>query len=317
MGHFILNNFKIKAVACFMAVLVWLFVKTEDNYTYSIDIPLQISNQDQNRVIETDLPKTIKVIAWGKGRDLLSLRLRNDIFYNLDVSALPLSAKIVLNRNQIKFRHANNIDILNIVDPESLQVTMADLITKKVPIVADVSVQTVPGYTIVDDLKLTPDSVVIQGRKSVLKHIDSIATAKRVFKDIRRDLKKTIPLAPAPAKDVRLLNSEVTLFADVQKLMEKPIAEIPVQVINQPPGLKIIVIPSTLSLVLEGGVDLLLNVTKANVRAYLDYRKIQTSQEKNHLAYIETPPGTRYRDVKPKRFSIVVEKITDAAAKRP
>ncbi|MDZ7318147.1 MAG: hypothetical protein ONB11_03270 [candidate division KSB1 bacterium] len=309
MGHFILNNFKIKAVAFFMAVLLWLFVKTEDNYTYSIDIPLQISNQDQNRVIESELPKTIKVTAWGKGRDLLSLRIRNDIFYNLDVSAIQHSAKIALQRNQIKFRHGNNIDILNIVDPESLQVITAELLTKKVPVIADVTVQTVPGYTVVDELKLTPDSVVIQGRKSALSHIESISTAKRLFKEVRRDLKKTVPLALPAEKGIRLHHSEVTLFADVQKLMEKPITEIPVQVINQPPGLKITVIPSTLSLVLEGGVDLLLNVTKADVRAYLDYRKIQSSQEKSHLAYIETPPGTRYRDVKPKRFSILVEKL--------
>lgn len=309
MGHFILNNFKIKAVAFFMAVLLWLFVKSEDNYTYSIDIPLQISNQEQNRIIESEMPKTIKVIAWGKGRDLLSLRLRNGIFYNLDVSTITHSAKIMLNRNQIKFQHANNIDILNIVAPESLQVTIAELVTKKVPIVADVNVQTVPGYTMVDDLKLTPDSVVVQGRKSALKNIQSISTARRIFKDVRRDLKKTIPLVQPPEKDIRLFNSEVTLFADVQKLMEKRITEIPVQVINQPPGLKITVVPSTLSLVLEGGVDLLLNVTRANVRAYLDYRKIQTSQEQSHLAYIETPPGTRYRDVKPKRFSIIVEKL--------
>lgn len=91
--------------------------------------------------------------------------------------------------------------------------------------------------------------------------------------------------------------------------MEKPLSEIPIAVVNQPSNLKVTVIPSTLSLVLEGGTDLLLNVTKQNVKAYINYEKVHASKNKNHLAYIETPKGTRYRDVKPKRFKVVVEKV--------
>ena len=109
-------------------------------------------------------------------------------------------------------------------------------------------------------------------------------------------------------KHINLSNNQTKLSANIQKLMEKPIIEIPVKVTNTPRNAKITVIPSTLSLILEGGTDLLLNVTNNDVTAYIDYKKVISSKEKKHPAYIQTPPGTRYRDVKPMLFKIVVER---------
>ena len=309
MNYSIFQNLKIKIIVLCIAILVWFFVKSEDKYTYSLDIPLRVSDLEPNYIIENEIPQKIKVIAWGKGRDLVSLIIRKDIFYNLNVSKIHRSAKMMLDRDQVKFMHENEIDVLSIVSPESVFITLAELVSKKVPLVPEVNIQTVPGYTVVDEIKLEPDSILVQGLKAEIKDIFAVYTEKKSYKNIKQDIKKTIRLKEPEKKNVTLSAHAVTLTADVQKLMEKPISEILVAVINQPSNLKVSVIPSTLSLVLEGGVDVLLNVTKAQVQAYIDYHKIQSSRQKNHLAYIVTPKGVRYRDVKPKRFQIVVEKI--------
>jgi len=309
MHYKIFDNLAIKLVVLCLAFLVWYFVKMEDNYQYQFQIPLRITNLGPDRIINSDIPRKIKIISWGRGKDLFSLMLRKDLFYDLDVSRVKKSAKIVLEKNQIKFLHKRDIEILNIVDPETVTVTITRLITRKVPVVPEVQIQTLPGYTVVGPLKLEPDSVEVVGPPSAIKTITAVHTQKKLYRKIKRDLEKKIRLLKPPFEHVKILTDEVYLTVDVQKLMEKKLYEIPVAVINTPRNLKVTVLPSTLSLVLEGGSDLLLNVTKKDVKAYIDYQKVRYSRKKSHLAYIVAPEGTRYRDVKPKRFSIVVETI--------
>jgi len=309
MEYHIFNHLTTKLIVLFLAILIWFFVKTEDNYRYSFKIPLRVTNLGPDRIINNELPKRIKITSWGKGRELLSLMLRKEMFYNLDISRLQHSTRFALEKDDVKLTHESNIEILNIVDPDTIEVKIADLITKKVPIISEAEIQTLPGYTVVDEMRLKPDSVEIIGPKPVVAKISAVRTQHKIFNDVKRDLHKKIRLEKPGEKQVKLLTDESELFANIQKLMEKPIYEVPVTVINQPAGLKVAVIPSALSLVLEGGTDLLLNVTKQDVKAYIDYHKVQASKNKNHLAYIETPRGVRYRDVKPKRFKVVVEKI--------
>lgn len=309
MVYNILSNVKIKLVVVFIAILVWFFVKTEDNYRYSFQIPLRVTNLGQERIISNEIPQKIKITSWGKGRDLLTLMFRKDIFYNLDVSKQRNSVRAVLEKDQVKLLHEYDIEILNIVAPETITIRITDLVFKKVCVIPKVDIQTFPGYTVVDDIKLIPDSVDVIGPISEIKNISRISTEHKIFNNIKRDIEKKIRIIEPNQKHVRVLTDEVDLFVNIQKLMEKPLFEITLSVINPPPNLKVTVIPSTLSLVLEGGIDLLLNITKQDIKAYIDYEKVHASKNKNHLAYIETPRGIRYRDVKPKRFKVVVEKI--------
>ncbi len=309
MRYNIFNNFKIKIIVIVIAILVWFFVKMDDNYRYAFKIQLRVTNLGPNRIIKNEIPNKIKITCWGKGRYLLSLMIRKDIFYNLDVSRVQKSANFILEKEEVMLLHENGIEVLNIIEPETIKVILTDLVTKKIPLTPEVEIQTLPGYTVVDEIQLTPDSVEVMGPKSEIKNILTIHTEKRQYKNFKRDIKNKIRLVSPVQPNVKLLSREVTLSVDIQKLMEKTEYEINVNVINQPPNLKVTVIPSTLSLVLEGPTDLLLNVTKQDIKAYIDYKRVQISKSKNHLAYIDTPKGIRYRDVKPKRFKVVVEKI--------
>ena len=62
-----------------------------------------------------------------------------------------------------------------------------------------------------------------------------------------------------------------------------------------------------LSLVLEGGGDLLTQVSRDDIVAYLDFRRIRNNPGQEHPAVILTPPGVHYRDAKPKTFRLVFE----------
>ena len=304
----ILTNLKYKIIVLLLAILVWFFVKTEDNYRYSINVPLRIANLGEERIILNDIPKQVETTFWGKGRTLFSLMLRRDVSYNMDVADINGVAKIILDKNNIRMLRKGNIDVLNIVSPKNIEIVISKLVTKKVPIISQCEIETFPGYTMVEKIMLNPDSVAIIGPKSEIELIASVFTEKKNYENIKKDLEKKVKLLKPDQKHITLANNQTKLSANIQKLMEKPIIEISVKVTNTPPNAKVTVIPSTLSLILEGGTDLLLNVTHNDVTAYIDYKKVVGSKEKKHPAYIETPPGTRYRDVKPMLFKIVVER---------
>lgn len=304
----IFSNLKYKITVFFLAVLVWFFVKTEDNYRYSTEVPLKIVNLSSERVITNEIPTEVTVTFWGKGRSLFSLAIQRDIIYVLDVAKVEDSAKIALDKNNILVLRKNDIEVLNVVNPKFVEVQVEPLLSKRVPVSSLCEIETIPGYVVIGDVVLDPDSVDVIAPEKTIKKIFSITTEKKIFKKVKSDLEEDVKLVLGEQPYVSIKQEKVFLKADVQKLMEKPFSEIPVELINYPSEDNVLVLPSTMSLVLEGGTDELLSVTKNDIKAYIDYTKIKYSHEKDHPAYIVTPAGTRYRDVKPTRFKIVVMK---------
>ena len=244
----------------------------------------------------------------GNGRALLALILSQKFKYNLDLTNINESKLFSLNKNQV-FPRTSSIEILNIVEPDTVYLEIENLKKKKVPILPDIQITPIPGYTIINGIQLNPDSVLITGAKAKIDSILFIRTEKVYLKKVKRDIRKKIKLIDPKIKNVWLKQKESNFSADIQKLMEKPLLEIPVHVINKPENVEMTVIPSSLSLTLIGGVDLLLPITNKDIPAYIDYLKIRGSKEKYCLAYIDKPKGVRIKDVKPKRFKVIVKKI--------
>ena len=179
----ILTNLKYKIIVLLLAILVWFFVKTEDNYSYSINVPLRITNLGHERIILNDIPKQVRATFWGKGRSLFSLMLRRDVSYNMDVAEIDDVAKMILDKNNIRMPRKGNIDVLNIVSPKDIEVVISKLVTKDVPIISRCEIEIVPGYTMVENIVLDPDSVTIIGPQSEIKLIDSVFTEKKNYEN--------------------------------------------------------------------------------------------------------------------------------------
>ena len=308
MDSSILKNYKIKIVVIIIAIFIWFFVETENNYKYSFEIPIQITNLSPGKIITNEKPNHVKATLWGKGRELLALILSRKLQYNFDLTNVNESRLFIFDKKNVRFPHASNIEILNIIEPDSVYLKIENLEHKKVPVKTEIRIIPIQGYIIVNGIQLQPDSVCLTGAKTGLDSVSYIRTEQLVYKEVKRDLKKKIKLINPEVKNVWPKQSELYFFADVQKILEKPIAEIPIKIVNKPSQVEVIVIPSSLNLTLIGGVDLLLPITNMDIPAYIDYLKVRDSKEKYHLAYINKPDGVRIKDIKPKRFKVIVKK---------
>jgi YbbR domain-containing protein len=306
----ILTHIRTKIVVVFLAIFLWFYVVTEDDYTYTLNIPIQVVNVKAGKVIENDYPKNARVLFWGKGRQLLGLMLENDIEIVLNLKNVNRLLQTKLKKEHIHIpRHGTTVEPLKILSPDSVEIRLVNLIKKKIPILPDVTVFPIAGHTQVGEVALYPDSLWISGPVSQIDNIHSFQTERLELRNVKRRISKTILLKKIELPDDQISIDEVTMVVDVQKLMEKSISRVPVQVHNLPPNIRAMVIPAHLSLTLEGGVQVLGNLSEKNIVAYIDYRRKLKSTETGHPAIIQTPPGVAYRDANPKTFKLVIERI--------
>ncbi len=306
---YIIKNLKIKVVVVCIAILLWFFVETENNYKYKLDIPLKISNLSSEKIITNTIPENVTVTLWGRGRELLALMLNQKLYYNLDLTNEIATRTFKLEKKNVRFQRTSNIEIFNIVEPELIELKIDNLVYKKIAVKPDIEIKPLPGYTVVDGIQLSEDSVVVQGVQSALDSFDCVKTEQIIFNNVRRDINEKVKLRAPEVKNAWLTNTEIEIYVDIQKLLEKPLNEIPVKVLNKPNGIELTVIPSSLNLTLIGGVDLLLPMTSKDIHAYIDYNKIRGSKEKYYLAYIDKPNQVRIKEIKPKYFKVIVKKL--------
>lgn len=305
----IISNYKIKIVVFLFAVFIWFFVVTENDYEYVVDIPVTVRNLPTDKVILNDIPETAKVRVHGSGKALIALSLSHGMYVNLDVSDVSEKKTFILDPKKVNLSRASGgIRIVEVVSPDSIQVSLDDFLSRKLPVIPKIKVETASGHTVVGDVKIIPDSVIIEGPRTIVSNTEAVFTEPEAFDDLKFDLHATVALSPPPSSKVDLLTNKVDIYLDVQKLLERTVNEIPIQVRNVPDNLIVHVVPSTLSLVLEGGAELLSKITRDDIEVFIDYARVRTSLGNEYPAVIKPPQGVSYRNVNPRLFKIVRER---------
>lgn len=214
----ILINYKIKIVVLTLAVLIWFFVVTENDYEYMVDVPVNVLNLPDGKVILNDIPRTSKIKVQGSGKALIALSVGGGARVALDISEVEKSKNFILTPKDIFFSRASgSIRAKEIISPDSITVTVDNFKGKRVPIVPKIKVITAPGYTVVGEIELNPDSVLITGPESLVSGVNELYTQGAEHTDLRFDLKELIPLAPLPSNKINALKYQIEIFFSYSK----------------------------------------------------------------------------------------------------
>ncbi len=305
----LLNHLQTKIIVFLLAILVWFYVITEDEYTHTIDVPIELSNVRSDRIITNNYPTKAKVSFQGSGKQMLRLLLEDGAKINLNLKDKRYNFKTKLKLTDIRIpQHSLGIKALRIENPDTIEIRLTKIRKKRIKIKPDILVIPEAGYTKVGEIELIPDSITISGPVHEVHPMNAIATEHLEIRNIRRDYHQEIKLAVPSSQFITLQEKEIDIKIHIQKLMEKEISRIPVHVYNLPEGTRAVVIPPYLNLTLEGGVKVLADVTEEKIIAYIDYARKKKENEIGHVAIIRTPPEVMYRDVNPKTFKLLLEK---------
>jgi len=82
------KNYKSIIGVLLLAFILWFMVKMNKVYEYSIDIPIEFENLDQDKIFKYPYDTEAHVEFLGKGLDLLRLPYF-DVFYQIDLAGSP------------------------------------------------------------------------------------------------------------------------------------------------------------------------------------------------------------------------------------
>lgn len=297
---------KIKFASTFIAMFIWFLVVTRDPYEYKVSVPIHINQENHSDlVITSPIPEKAYILVQGPGRYLLSYMLFQEASLRLDVP-WTLGRHIILptEKDVMTTGNAGNLEVTKYIGPDSIVVEIERLVVKEIPVQNNISIQPMASYTIVGDVTMEPDVVRVQGPERALKELKWIATPTKSFKDLKYPFHEKFSLIPPDNKYITLLDTEIEIAAEIQLLLEKKLEKIPVTVRYLPHGVNANVQPKFISLKIQGGYEIVSNITDKNIDAYVEYHSVIDSVLNNEPIKIEPIKEVTFRDLSTERVKV-------------
>ena len=134
--------------AFFLAVLLWLFVVSGNNYTMMLEMPIEARNLNAQKTYLEEVPDYASVILEGKGRDLFkSFILKNYSGFKLvlDLDGISQEYEFILNEyfeknpSKVVLPSSHNVRFVEVVYPNRIKIKLDEIMEKKVPILSNIN----------------------------------------------------------------------------------------------------------------------------------------------------------------------------------
>lgn len=305
----LLRDLNIRLVIIAIAFFIWFHAVTERQYEHTFPVKVIPINIPDDYVITNHHTESVDVLFRGTGKILLQALINRKMEIAADVSGRHgRNLSIGLELRDLNINGSDlDLEPIAFVTADTLNFTLEPLKAREVPVVSKIEIRPVPGYTVVGGIQLSPNKVSITGPKSMVDSTDGIETDYTQLSEINKDISGIIRLTNPDAEKISIDITEVSYTADIQQLGEKDIRDIPVRVLNAPEAVRASVLPSTLSLKIKGGFELLESIHKGDILAYVDYRQYESSGESVLLPLFKTPNEITIFEVFPEKFELRIE----------
>jgi hypothetical protein len=212
---------------------IWVAIRMVNDYSLVLHVPVKYVNIPAKLQLTKALPDKLTISVRGKGQDFILPYL------GIYLDTLQIDMQDALRRNYLLTRNLSepfkaqlpeSYNILGIY-PDTIPIHFIEKITKRVPVVARVTLKTDAGFFISRAVHLEPDSIVLMGTEQDLKYINSWATEDIMVRDIHENGSLTVPLKPST--DLLLSHAQVKLYYRAERFTEVA-RELEVQVVGIP-----------------------------------------------------------------------------------
>jgi YbbR domain-containing protein len=289
------------------SIIIWGTISLSEEYYANVNVPLRVVGFPNGYTIGNEIPENITIKLRGVGWKLFSVNIGKDVTYNISVNGdsgfkqIKLMDHLTDNRWML-----SELDIIDIV-PNSLSFSIERRVKKKLPIVADLSLDFKAGYGLAKQVVLEPDSVVIDGPQSVVNSLTEIKTKAIRLSSLDKLTIKNIDFVYLPGTSYGTKFVSVNL--DIQRIVDKQFDDIDVEVLDVPPDRDVILLPNKISCNVRGGIDILGKLEKDQFRAFVFYRDVVLDTLGNVIPNIEHPENTTLKYIKPERLRYIIKKF--------
>ena len=293
-----------------LAVVIWIFVQFSKRYNEVLEIPLEYVNLPPDKLLIGENPQKIQLrmqengftVAWFS---LFPPTLTIDLTKaNIDNGALVY----VIDENRKEIESQLDLDFEdNTFVQDELVLEYDQKQEKTLPVTSRIEVEYAAGYSAVEELSITPDSVKITGPDNILDTLSNIYTSKLTLSKVKGDQNGSVALDTTALPDVTFYKDRVNYYLDVEKFTEGKV-QVPIELINVPEGLNVVIFPKETALFFQVNLKDFNKVTASDFRVVADFGKVRGEQDFIIPQVIQKPEFTSNIRLIEKRIQFVIKK---------
>ena len=286
----------------------WTSTKLSNTYTVEESFSIIWTNIP-NGIIPSSENQQMNVSISASGIEILIYRLINKSI-NISLSQADFSREkgLVDLRGQEFFIQKQFFENtkLNILNPLFLEFKFSRLEEKVFTVVPQIEINLRAGYLIDSSLKVTPDSILVRGPKSILDTLNSIQSDSIIADDLYENFRKIVSLRSIP--EIQLSESKVTVEVAVSRYTEKEFL-INIEVINLPLGTRVKLFPPKAKVRVTLPLSVLRTIKASDFNLVVDYNNIfKDAEKKLDLIMIRRPSSVKKVILEPKKVNYLIRK---------
>ncbi|MBS1262796.1 MAG: hypothetical protein MAG453_02160 [Calditrichaeota bacterium] len=298
------HDWHIRLYMLLLAILLWLVVVMTQEYETTINVPVVHMNTRPDKILVSDIPSSVPVRFSGKGKDLMMLMFFRPARLELDLQAVDRDYAYPLHTELVEVPAGISAVPLVLPGQDTIRVVLEDRITRTLPVRPQVEIRTRPGYVLSDSLRVTPDSVRVSGPETVVSRIERMQTQERVFVGLAGSIEETVPLVAG--KRVQLTPPEVRIQIEVDRLGERTIKRVPIEVRGSTRGRTVILEPSVVDVHVKGPASRLAYLTADSLSVRFTLNRWNRNQ-REYTPDVTLPDGVEFIDLTPEQVLVRLE----------
>jgi hypothetical protein len=305
--------------ALIFSTLLWAYVRLSAATETDIDLPVSIT-PPKGLAVSSPVPERIHTRVRGAGWQILLLGFTHNGRFQFDLGdrSVTENTPVVIRGDEIMHAAMAPSEVRPIkVDPDSLTITFAKRVEKRVPIAPLTDITPGPGYVMVGKPIASPATVVIYGAQNILDSIAVFPTTLVMSHGVKQDIEQTILLSDSLDNYVDVVHeAPITVHADIQAIGERKIQGLVAGVDALPPSFDVLLIPSSVSVTMRGGVDLLAALKPRELRVHIPFDPVIFDSARSLVPIVELPEGVQLLSVDPPRIKFIIRRRPGVNANR-
>ncbi|MBM3420735.1 MAG: hypothetical protein FJY11_06330 [Bacteroidetes bacterium] len=285
----------------------------------TIRYPVRYINPPRDRVLASDMPPRLEMELRGPGYSILKLRLSGSRapviidmskidFRVLRNRKLPDLQYILTADLNESFRHQLRADFSIVtIKPDTLFFRFDRLITKKVPVIAEVEVVTGPEFFVKGTPEAVPDSVYITGPAPAVDTVNFIKTRVKRFTGVSESFSSSVQIAGS--RDFSISERRARVAINIERFTEARM-ELPVKIVNKPDSIDIKLFPDEVTVRALVAVSDYQGFFDSNIQVVVDLSVLRTvNTDKLPVSVVNVPAYARSVVFSPQELDYIIEPV--------
>ncbi|UJH91189.1 YbbR-like domain-containing protein [Antarcticibacterium sp. 1MA-6-2] len=274
------------------STVIWVFVQFSKQYTVTLQLPLEYINVPADKLLGPDNPKSLNIRMRDYGFNIALYKLLPPTLA-IDISNATENGNVlVYDLEQQKPAIVSQINLeyedANFLQP-NLNIDFEQKAVKTVSVIPNIELNFAVGYSALEDIQLSPDTVRVSGPASILDTLEEVSTEPLRITNINSDLKGKVKLQTGNLENVSFFNDEVNFTLRTDKFTEGRV-EIPIEVVNVPDNTNVVIFPREVVLFYQVSLKDFEKVKPSSFKVVVDFKNALAS-DGYLLAQVVQKPG--------------------------